>query len=283
MNIAYVKKDKLGKVQKIYRNFFKIIKKRNNCYYIPSTKDNILEKLAKKLEEDNVDYIIQEKDINCTYKELDGKHILRYMLPEVIEYSFKMLDKESKLEEIYICVEEFSRDNIKLIEEINERVKVVNIVTNHIKQFRELEKRLERNEIYITVSNNKRKSLKRAKVIINIDFENFKDYNINRNSIIINARNDLALGKGFEGICIEKVIVDTNKIMRIFSEMEEMNKYQLIEGEVVKTNEYIKAREVVKNNKLKIVRALGKRNLINIEEFKRLKSDIQEFEKIRKI
>lgn len=283
MNIGYIKQDKLGKVQKIYRNFFKIIKKNKDCYYIPSTKDKILKKLAEKLKADNIDYIIQEKNINCTYKELEGKHILKYMLPEVIQYSFRMLGKEARLEEVYICVEEFSKDNIKLIEEINEKVKVINIVTNHMKQFKELEKRLERNEIYITVSNNKRKSLKRAKIIINIDFANFKDYNINRNSIIINTKNNLILGKGFEGICIEKIIVDTNKIMKIFSEMEEMNKHQLIEGEVVKANEYIKAREVVKNNKFKIVKVLGKRNIINIEEFKRLKNDMQEFEKIRKI
>ena len=173
MNIAYVKMDKLRKMQRIYRNFFKIIKKKDECYYIPSTTEKVLKKLDEVLRNDNIDYIIKEKDIAYTYKELYGKHMLKYMLPEVIEYSFKMLGKEAKLQEIYICVEGFTKDNIKLIEEINEKVKVVNIVTNHVKQFRELEKRLERDEIYITVSNNKRKSLKMAKIIINIYFENF--------------------------------------------------------------------------------------------------------------
>lgn len=280
MNIGYVKLDKLNKFQEIYRNLFKIIKKKNNCYYIPSKAEKILRALERKLIVDKVDYIIQEKDINCNYKELNGKYILKYMLPEIMEYCFKILGREIRLEEVHICVEEFSKDNIKMIEEICEKVKVVNIVTNNMRQFVELEKRLERREIYITVSSNKRKSLKRANLIVNIDFENFKGFTLNRNSIIINENENLVLGKAFEGICIERAVVDTNKIMRIFSEMENMNKFQLIEAEIIKKGEYLESRELIKNNKIKIIKVLGKRNEISIAEFNQIKRKMLENEKI---
>lgn len=270
MNIGYIKLDKLNKLQQIYRNLFKIIIKNNDCYHIPVANQKIMQKLDKILRKENINYIIQEKDINFKYNQLSGKYIIKYMIPEVLEYCFKILNRESKLEEIHICVEKFTKENINIIEELCQRVKIVNIVTNNMIQFKQLEKRLERNDIYITVSSNKRKSLKRANIVVNIDFEDLKEYNLNRNSIVINSKERLELGKDFEGICIERGVVDTNKIMRVFSEMQTMNKHELIEAEIIKPNEYAETRQIVKNSKIRIIKLVGKRNIISLAEFKEL-------------
>ena len=152
MNIGYIKLDKLNKIQYIFRNTFKIINKQNNCYYIPSNNKKILNKLKERLEKDKIDYIVKEEGINCEYKEPNGKYIVKYILPEIVKECLMKLEKEEKLEEIYICVEKFTKENIQIVEEMCENVKVVNIVTSNIRQFQELEKRLEKREVYIPVS-----------------------------------------------------------------------------------------------------------------------------------
>lgn len=274
MNIGYVKLDKLTKIQYIYRNVMKKIRVEGNNYYLPSNSEKILEMVRNKLKEDGIEFIVQEKDIECGYPELSGKCIVKYMLPEIIEYCFKVMNKQIRMEEIHICVENFNKENINIIEELCSKVKIVNIVTNHLRQFQELEKRLERNEIYVTVSSNRRKALKRASLIINLDFENLKDFNINRNAIIVNTQNNLELGKDFEGICIERIKVDTNRIMRVFSEMNMAKKEELIEAEIIKKEKYDEIRKLVNTNKLIITQVYGKRDVIGKAEFESVKRKI---------
>lgn len=271
MNIGYVKLDKLTKFQLMYRNLMKKIRIEGNNYYLPSNSERILEIVRNKLKQDGIDYIVQEKDIDCGYPELSGKCLVKYMIPEILDYCFKVMNKQANMQEIYISVENFNKENLQIIEELCTKVKIVNIVTNHLRQFQELEKRLERKEIYITVSSNKRKALKRANLIVNLDFEDFKTFNLNRNAIIINSENKLELGKDFEGICIERIKVDTNKIMRIFSEMNKAKKEELIEAEIVKKDNYEEIRDLININKLSIAQIYGKRDVISKTEFESVK------------
>ncbi len=280
MNIGYVKMDKINKFQSVYRNLLRKIRVVDNYYYLPSNSEKMLDAVRKKLKEDSVDYIIQEKDIDCGYPELTGKYNVKYMLPEIITYCFKLLGEEARMKDIYICVNNFTKENIKIIEELCTKVKTVNIITEHLKQFQELEKRLERNDIYITVSSNRRKGLKRARIIVNIDLKDLRPFNLNRNSIVINATQNIELGKEFEGICIEKVLVDTKKVMRIFSDMENMDKQKLIEGEIIKqTNQsdYQKIRESIQKDKIHILKILGRRSEIDIAEFANLKKKMLQY------
>lgn len=271
MNIKYIKMDKLSKIEYIYRNLFSKIKEENNIIYIPSNKEKIINKLTAKLKEEKVDYVIKDNSVQLKYNELEGKYINKYMIPEILDFCFNYLEKEEKLEEIFICANNFNRENIDIIQELVNKVKVVNIVTNQLRQFQELEKRLEKNDIYITVSSNKRKALRRANIIINLDFQNINGFNINRNSIIINCNQKFEMGKDFEGICIQKITVNTNKIMRIFSEMPDMDKEKLIEAELLKENDYFSKRAFIMSNKIKIINLMGKRSVINKNEFTNLK------------
>ena len=276
MNIGYVKMDKMNKFNYVYRNLLKKIRVVDNYYYLPSNSEKILNVVRERLKQDNIDYIVQEKNIDCGYPELSGKYNIKYMLPEILNYCYNKLGKEIKMQEIYICVEAFRKENIKIIEELCDIVKVVNIITNHMKQFQELEKRLEKKEIYITVSNNKRKSLKRSNMIINIDFKELKSFNLNRNCKIINAATNLEIGKEFEGICIEKITLDTKKVMRIFSDMENMDKQELIEAEILKKNTYLDIRDSILKNKIHILKLFGKRSEIQAEEFENIKKKIND-------
>ena len=276
MNIGFIKLDKLGKIEKMYKKLFKIIKVENNTYYIPDNNEKIINKLISKLKQDNIECIIPEKSIDIEYNRLDGKYLLKCAVTEVIKYCYNALDKNEELEEIYILAENYTKENIRIIESLSDKVKVVNIVTNHLRQFQELEKRLERKEIYITVSSNKRKALKRSKLIINLDFNNFNGFNVNKNSIIINCNKEFKLNKDFEGICIENIDIEISKIMRIFSENENMNKKELFEAELLKQKDLDESRYILEKSKMKITGLVGKRGKIDLREFEKIKRSNEE-------
>lgn len=271
MNIGFIKLDKLGKFEKFYKKLFKIIRTENNTYYIPDINEKIISKLIQKLKQNNIEYIISEKGIDIEYNRLDGKHLLKCALPEVIKYCYNTLEKNEELEEIYILAQNYTKENIRIIESLLDKVKVVNMVTNNLRKFQELEKRLERKEIYITVSSNKRKALKNAELIINLDSKNFNGFNVNKNSIIVNCNKEFNLNKDFEGICIEKINVDIKKIMRIFAENENMDRQELFEAELLKTSQYDEARYILEKSKMQVTGVVGKRGVINLKEFEKVK------------
>ena len=270
MNIALVKLDKLKGLEKFYKKLFKIIRVINRTYYIPDTNEKIKNKLILKLKSDGIDYAITEKEIDLDYPKLDGKHLLKCTIPEILNYCFKLLNKNAELEEIYVLAENYTKENIKIIETLTEKIKVVNVVTTHLKQFQELEKKLERRDIYITVSSNKRKALKNAELIINLDSKNFNGFNVNKSSIIVNCNNEFNLNKDFEGICIEKINVDIKKIMRIFAENENMDRQELFEAELLKTSQYDEARYILEKSKMQVTGVVGKRGVINLKEFEKV-------------
>lgn len=283
MNIAFVKLDKLNWFKKFYGRFFGIIRVENKTYYIPDINEKIKNKLISKLKLQKIEYVISEKGIELDYPKLNGKYLLKCALLEVLEYCFDAMEKNAELEEIYILVENYSEENVKIIEKLIEKVKVVNVVTTHLKQFQELEKRLQRKEIYITVSSNKRKALKNAELIINLDCKNANGFNVNKNSIIVNCNREFAVSKDFEGICIEKINVEIKRIMRIFAENEKMNRTELFEAELLKTNQYDEARYILEKSKMQITSLVGKRGIINLEELKKINQNYGSTEKVKYI
>lgn len=79
-------------------------------------------------------------------------------------------------------------NNTQLISELITQYKMINIVTSNRNQFAGLEEEAEQNFEPISVLNNKRKSLRNAKYILNVDFsgEKIKEYSIDRTAIIFN-------------------------------------------------------------------------------------------------
>ena len=68
--------------------------------------------------------------------------------------------------------------------------------------------------------------------------------------------------------------------MRIFSDMENMDKQKLIEGEIIKqTNQsdYQKIRESIQKDKIHILKLLGRRSEIDIAEFANLKKKMLQY------
>ncbi len=87
---------------------------------------------------------------------------------------------------------------------IAKNIKRLNIVTNHINKCKRIEEHLyDEFGIMLNVSNNKKTSLLRAEVIINIDFpaELLNKYNIYDKAIIINILEKITIqSKKFNGV-----------------------------------------------------------------------------------
>lgn len=275
MNLGYIKLDKPKKaiINKIcfqIRKTFNLVYKDKYIkenYYMSNLKDESKEKLIRLLQKNEIDYIIAEKGIDINYKKLNGSFALKYMIPEVVKYCFRLI--HPKMEEIFICTNNFTSENVQIIKDLASYVKVVNIISSN-SRYVVLEKELERSGIYITVNNNKRTSLKRANIIVNLDFKNLKSYSISRNLIIIDISNKFDIDKGFDGIYIKGIKVGTEKIMRVFSEYENFEKEQLIEAEMLKIEKYNMVRDYIKINKFEIKEVIGERR-IELDEFDRMK------------
>ena len=278
MNLGYVKMDKpkkgffnnmLFQIRKTFNLVYKdkIVKEN---FYLCNLKDESKNKLIKLLKKNNIDYLIAEKGIDIEYKKLKGCFALKYLIPEVVKYCFRLI--HPKIEEVFVCTNNFSNENVQIIKDLSSYVKVVNIISSN-SRYVALEKELEKNNIYITVNNNKRTSLKRANVIVNLDFKDLKNYSINRNIIIIDISNRFNIEKGFDGIYIKGIKIGTEKVMRVFSEYENFEKEQLIEAEMVKIGKYDMVREYVKMNKFEIKQVIGER-IINLDEFRRIEKFI---------
>ncbi len=274
MKIAYIKLDKPTNENIISKIKYNVKNKMNKVwndidnkeiYYMCNAKEKSKKKIIKVLENDKIDYALTEK-IDLEYPKLEGRYLLKYMLPEVVEYCFKKIKLRN--DEIYICTNKYNNENLTIIYEFINRVKVVNIVSNN-ENYRKLEEKLEEKGEYIAVLNNKRKTLKNANIVINLDFENLKEYNINRNMIIIDLTNKFQIPTGFNGIYIRKIKIDTNKIMRIFSEFENFNRNELLEAEMIKLEKFEDVREYIRNNRFYITELYGKRK-IDISELAKI-------------
>ena len=130
------------------------------------------------------------------------------------------------------------------------------------------EKQMESKQIYFNVSSNKRKSLKKAYFTINLDFKNFKGFNLNRNMIIVDVNGNINAPMGFNGIIIRKCKINTPKKLRIFSEFENFNKEKLIDYDILKCSNYNSAREKIKFDKIYIEKLYNNR-IIDIGDIKR--------------
>lgn len=177
---------------------FSIIKKNKskNVYIIYSTKYNkkiekllktlegkeviISSKIAQKFKNEKYKYI--KKYIEIYYKDLFKKNIIK-IVKNIIDSEGELIEQTN----IYVLTNSAKDSNILI--DFAKMCKTLNIVTYNIRMFKRLEDELyNKFGISITISNNKRKSLAKAKYIINMQFssDELKKYNINRNAIVFN-------------------------------------------------------------------------------------------------
>ena len=217
MCIGYIKKENLNK--KIFRKID--IRKYNENYIFAVydiEKTRFQKRLARYIKKLNIDTLVFSKELDGKYKEkickilsqyvnvLNGKQLMDFMKFQIVKYVLNKQNKDTKEENIYIILKKDSKINLNFLQEFIENFKMTNVVTNDIERLKNIQENLLENDgVLISISNNKRKALKRAKYVLNINLnkDELSKYNINRDAIIINVQEFVKYDNpNFDGINI---------------------------------------------------------------------------------
>ena len=195
------------------------------------SKDTKLEKCIKKvkilMQRYNIQSLVAEDNLKQSEKFkkiielenkkvhiLDGRGIMPYLIQETLENILKRQGSKTELEDLYICVKENKPLHAENIIYLMKYFKNINVVTPNIKEFQRVADKIEENEnIIITVTNNKKKSLKKAKVIVNFDLlENeINKYIIYREAVILTIdEKGFYESNTFNGIQIRRIGIDAS-------------------------------------------------------------------------
>ena len=139
----------------------------------------------------------------------NGRWLFEILLTDIVEY----LINKKKIEKanISILINDLTEIELRNIKILAIKYKTINIVTNHIEKFTKLEEKLQEEGVIITITNNKKKSLMKSNIIINVDFpkELLNKYRIKEDSNIINLRGKMKIiKKRFNGLNINNYEID---------------------------------------------------------------------------
>lgn len=203
---------------------------------------------------------------------LNGKKLFFYLSYQVIEYIEKMRNKDIHKEEVSILINTMNQQTQSLIMEFAKNVKRINIVTRNRDAFIGLENYLETElGISITITNNKKKSLLKSKIILNLDFseEEINKYSINREAMVINIQENIKIQtKTFVGI-----IINDYEIRYQRQEEEKWKMFEpklLYESYLENQKDYQTILEKMRQDKVKIINLMGINGIIDRKEFLRI-------------
>lgn len=197
---------------------------------------------------------------------LNGKYLFKLLTEEIINYICKRTKKNIEKLEISVLTNDASNINKEIIINLAEKVKTLNIITNHINEFKVLEDYLYNEKgIMVKVSNNHKTALQKTNIILNIDFpeENVNKYSIPSKCIIININGEIKIkSKKFNGININ----DYNIIIPEKYRIEGYNNKHIYESYLF-NKDYKIARKQILEDKIQVQNLIGEKGKINNREF----------------
>lgn len=198
---------------------------------------------------------------------VDGKWLFEVLSYKTIEYISKV--KKIKEEElsVSILINKITETSLHNIKKIARNCKRVNIVTNHIELFKKMENQiLDEDGIMITITNNKRKSLSKSNIILNIDFpqELLNQYNIYEEAIIVNIQGNIKIKKKrFNGMCVNDYEIQVLNDEEFDYDKEiRYNKKDIYEASMYKRQPMENIMRKIKRDKVKIVNLFGENSSI---------------------
>ena len=242
--IILPKGEKNNKKQiQLAKKTYEIMKKMNNTKIV----------LSKKLQKQN-EYLNQLQTYPLEI--CDGRWLFFMILPEILEYILGKQEIKREETTVHILANDISENVIGFIKLLTENYKTISVVTKHSEKLRKIENQiLEETGTAITVMNNKRKSLLKAKFIINIDFpeEFINQYSIYENAIILDVFGNTKIRKKrFNGIVISDYDICIKNKEEYMIEEDLFYQKDLYEAEFYKKQPYLYVREKIKKDGMKI-------------------------------
>ena len=186
--------------KKTFRKAEKLAKKTKQILSKTHCKKVCLSKEIKR-QEDYINQLLMDQ-----VEVINGKWLFGILIKEVLEYIIRKRNWKKEETKLSILINEISNPIFENIRELISQYKSVNIITNHIDKFKKIEEEILRKEgIVITVGNNKKKGLKHADLILNVDFpsELVNQYQLPEEGVIINLLGNVKIHKKrFNGLNI---------------------------------------------------------------------------------
>lgn len=194
--------------------------------YIDFQKEKNIKKLIKKLVKDEVSNVVLSKELYDEKKLInalnayninifDGRWLEKYLALQILD--FVIIQKNIKKEETEIAVtlNQITDLSISIIKILAKQYKKLTIVTEHIEKLQKVEQEIyDKDGILIIISNNQKKSLLKAQIILNMDFnkEVLNRYKINETATIINLEGYMKIEeKRFNGININNYEIEVGR------------------------------------------------------------------------
>ena len=216
------------------------------------------------------------KKLSISY--IDGTLAKKVLLGKALDYISYLQHKKKTEKEVTFLVSHTSETIEKLIKEIALASKCTKIVSKNIYEFKKLEMMLyEEYGIALQFSNSYQKSLKKSKLIINLDDQTeINEYKIDTNAIIINLEKPIKIkSKSFQGIVINSYQIKFKKELKKYigtlNLTDEFNPFILYESLLYQQEAYSKG--IISNNNIKIVGFIGANGPIHTREFKNMKEN----------
>ena len=238
----------------------KLAKKTKKIINTLNSKKIIISKEIKKHEKYTSN--LQTNDLEI----INGKWLYTILLPEILTYIAKKQNKEPEKTTIHILVNdptEISINNIKLL---SKKYKNITIITKHIEKFKKIEDQiLEETGALIAVTNNKRKSLSKAQIIVNIDFPNeyINQYTINENSTIIDLYGGTRINKKrYNGIIIHDYEIEIKNKKEYTIDEKKYEQKEIYEAKFYKKQPIKYIREKLKKDGITITKLYTTKQII---------------------
>lgn len=244
----------------------------------PKRAEGLAKKTKKILEKTNCNKIVlskmmktQENYKNYLYSYniniVEGRWLFEVLSKQILEYVIKKEKMKKEETRLSILVNEITDNFLQNIKEIVKQYKSVNIVTNHIEKFKRIEEKiLQEDGIMITVTNNKKKSLSKSEIILNVDFptELINQYYIYEEAIIINLRGNVKINrKRFNGININDYKIEFNYLDGFDYDKNNLyDKKDIYEAQIYQKQPYQEVIKKTKKDKVKIVGLIGNKTVL---------------------
>lgn len=194
--------------------------------------------------------------LKAKYINVEGKWLYKMLVPEIMEYILKKENLKKEETSLHILVNDATDVAVQNILEFAKEYKTITIITNHIDKFKKIEEKIfEESGINISIMNNKKKSLSRAKIIINFDFpkELINQYTINEKAIILNLPGKLKINKKrYEGKIIQGYEIKSKEDSNYHQELDKFYPKSIYESKFYYEQPYQYIREKIKNDKIEI-------------------------------
>ena len=268
-------------------NLFNIIRLKEDKLILPITAQEEINnkkarKIAKKTKEildvTNCNKVILSKEIkkqenykNYLYSNnidiVDGKWLFEVLSAKILGYIINKKNMKKEETQVSILINEITDNILENIKQIIKEYKKVSIVTNHIEKFRKIEEDILREKgIMINVNNNKRKSLTKSKIILNVDFptELINQYNIYDEAIIVNLKGNVKINKKrFNGMNINDYQITYNSYEEF--DYEKNNLYDqkdIYEALIYQKQPFEYIERKIKKDKVKVIQLVGNRTIL---------------------